>query len=176
MGLPRNISFWRPWIWLGHGTVQAAGKSIMYEVKVSKSLNIFFLKLHCPKNKRYIWQNSALASEGRILSNISFVFLGNRFSRKNAFEIYWPLGLFADIESSWCPRPITHEYQKKSHGNSTIRFPIFGHEKKKCSNVLGKKCVQKTFIFDTRTWIHQTLLVKCHMNAKSHTSRYIRIT
>ena len=71
-----------------------------------------------------------------------------------------------------------HQYQKKSHGNSNIRFPIFGHEKK-CSNVLRKKCVQKTFIFDTRKYLHesyQTLLVKCHMNEKSHTSRYIRNT
>ena len=31
-------------------------------VKVSKSQNQFFLKLHCPRNERNIWQNSALAS------------------------------------------------------------------------------------------------------------------
>ena len=36
-------------------------------------------------------QNSVLASFGRILSDISFLFFGNGVSRKNAFEIYWPL-------------------------------------------------------------------------------------
>ena len=34
-----------------------------FQVKVSKSQTHFFLKLHCPKNKRNIWQNSALAFE-----------------------------------------------------------------------------------------------------------------
>ena len=31
-------------------------------LKVSKSQKHFFLKLHCPKNERNIWQNSVLAS------------------------------------------------------------------------------------------------------------------
>ena len=31
-------------------------------LKISKSQKHFFLKLHCPKNKRDIWQNSALVS------------------------------------------------------------------------------------------------------------------
>ena len=31
-----------------------------YSLKVSKSQMHFFLKLHCPKNERNIWQNSAL--------------------------------------------------------------------------------------------------------------------
>ena len=34
-------------------------------LKVSKSQNIFFLKLHCPKNEQNIRQNSALESEKR---------------------------------------------------------------------------------------------------------------
>ena len=37
-------------------------------LKVSKSQKHFFLKLHCQKNEQNIWQNSALASWGRILS------------------------------------------------------------------------------------------------------------
>ena len=31
-------------------------------LKVSKSQKQFSLKLHCQKNERHIWQNSALAS------------------------------------------------------------------------------------------------------------------
>ena len=71
-----------------------------------------------------------------------------------------------------------HQYQKKSHGNSNIRFPIFGHEKNAVMYYVRNVC-KKTFIFDTRKYLHesyQTLLVKCHMNEKSHTSRYIRNT
>ena len=37
-------------------------------MKVSKSQKYFFLKLHYPKNKQNIWQNYALAEQGRILS------------------------------------------------------------------------------------------------------------
>ena len=51
-------------------------------VKVSRSQKHFFLKLHCPKNERYIWQNSALASYGRILSNILFVIWAMEFQEK----------------------------------------------------------------------------------------------
>ena len=41
-------------------------------------------KLHCPKNDKILIHR-------HILSNISFVFVGNGVSRKNAFKIYWPL-------------------------------------------------------------------------------------
>ena len=52
----------------------------MFGLKVSKSQKQFFLKLHCPKNER----------------NQNFVkyfvrFLVNGVSRKDAFQIYWPL-------------------------------------------------------------------------------------
>ena len=59
-------------------------------LKVSKSQKHFFFKFHCPKNERNTWQNSALASYGRILSNISF--FGQWSFKKNDFEIYSPLG------------------------------------------------------------------------------------
>ena len=56
-------------------------------IKVCKSQKHFFLKFHCPKNKRNIWQNSALAHTAKYFVR----FLGNGVSRKNAFEIYRPL-------------------------------------------------------------------------------------
>ena len=52
-------------------------------LKVSKSQKYFFLKLHCPKNEQNIRQDSAIASQGRILSNISFSGLWN--FKKNWF-------------------------------------------------------------------------------------------
>ena len=51
-------------------------------LKVSKSQNHFFLKLHCPQNERKIRQNSARWSKGKILSNISFVFGAMEFQEK----------------------------------------------------------------------------------------------
>jgi hypothetical protein len=53
-----------------------------FKLKVSKSQKHFFLKLHCPKNQRNIWQNSDLASWGRILSNVLFIFGAIEFQGK----------------------------------------------------------------------------------------------
>ena len=53
--------------------------AIEVRLKVSKSQKHFFLKFHCPKNKRNIWQNSALASLGRILL---FVFWAMEFQER----------------------------------------------------------------------------------------------
>ena len=55
-------------------------------LKVSKSQRHFFLKLYCPKNELNIWQNSALASKGRILFNISFIFWAMEFQEKLLFR------------------------------------------------------------------------------------------
>ena len=41
--------------WTDHSEIPAY-------IKVSKSQKHFFLKLHCLKNERNVWQNSALAS------------------------------------------------------------------------------------------------------------------
>ena len=57
-------------------------KAFRYALKVSKSQKHFFLKHHCPKNEQNIWQNSALASKGRILSNVLFVFGAMQFQEK----------------------------------------------------------------------------------------------
>ena len=54
-------------------------------LKVSKSQKQFFLKPPCPINKQNIWQNSTL------FWVIFCLLLGNVISRKNSFEIYWPL-------------------------------------------------------------------------------------
>ena len=54
----------------------------------------FFLKLRCLKNERNIWQNSALVSWGRILSNISFVFWAMELQEKLLLrftDLYWGL-------------------------------------------------------------------------------------
>ena len=53
-----------------------------YFLKVSKSQKHFFLKLHCQANEWNIWQNSALASYGRILYKISFIFWVMEFQEK----------------------------------------------------------------------------------------------
>ena len=57
-------------------------------LKVSKSQKQFFLKLHCPKNERNITTQLKL---GKKFVKYFVPFLGNRESRKNAFEIYWSL-------------------------------------------------------------------------------------
>ena len=61
-------------------------------LKVSKSQNQCFLQLHCPKNQRsFTGQNFVK----------NFVhFLGNGVSRKNAFEIYWPLQILHGLTFS----------------------------------------------------------------------------
>ena len=56
-------------------------------LKVSKSQNQFFLKLHCPKNERNIWQNSTLASYCPIFCS----FFGQWGFKKNWF---WDLLTF----------------------------------------------------------------------------------
>ena len=55
---------------------------VLLVLKVSKSQNIFFLKLHCPKIEGNTCQNSALVTESRILSIISFVFLAMESQEK----------------------------------------------------------------------------------------------
>ena len=52
---------------------------------------LFFLKLHCPKKKRNIRQNSALWSKGRICQIFHLLFFWQWSFKKNAFEISWPL-------------------------------------------------------------------------------------
>jgi hypothetical protein len=60
-------------------------------LKASKSQKQFFLKLHYPKNEKNIRQNSALMKLGQKFVKYFVRFLSNGGSRKNAFEIYWPL-------------------------------------------------------------------------------------
>ena len=50
-------------------------------LKVNKSQKKRFLKLHCPKSERNSCENYALASSGRILSNISLVFWAIEFQK-----------------------------------------------------------------------------------------------
>ena len=78
-------------------------KSLSKALKVSKFQKHFFLKLHCPKRSRKFLkdfcpnciQKSALFFIWPILRQKSVKnlggFGGNGVSRKNAFEIYWPL-------------------------------------------------------------------------------------
>ena len=56
--------------------------------KVSKFKKQFFLILCCPKKKRNIRQNSAYEQN---FVKYFVLYLGNGVSRKNTFEIYWPL-------------------------------------------------------------------------------------
>ena len=58
-------------------------------LKVSKSQKQFLLKLHSLKTERNIRQNSALHMKlGQNFVKYFVRSLGNRVSRKNAFEIY----------------------------------------------------------------------------------------
>ena len=66
------------------------GTEVLVVLKVSKSQKHYFLKLHFPKNELNIWQNSARASYGRILSNISSVSWAMEFQEK----CFWDLLTF----------------------------------------------------------------------------------
>ena len=87
-------------------------QNLLREIKVSKSQKHFFLKLHCPKNERNIWQNYALHSFiGQNFVWYFIRFLGNGVSRNIAFEIYWPLvNIFFSfsVSVSFCMFPRRH--------------------------------------------------------------------
>ena len=76
-------------------------KKIIKPLKVSKFQKHFFFKLHCPKIEQNIKQNSALWSYlGQNFVKYFIHFLGNRVSKINAFEIYWPLQ--KHLQEAWC--------------------------------------------------------------------------
>ena len=64
-------------------------------LKVSKSQKHFFLKFHCPKNKRWAYEL------GQNFVIYFVCFLGNGVSRKNSFDIYWPLALRLFGQHQW---------------------------------------------------------------------------
>ena len=66
--------------WEGHKHLTQASSRFWHHLKVSKSQKQFFLKPHCPDTRK-------IASQGRILSNIFFWFLGNEVSRNNNFSL-----------------------------------------------------------------------------------------
>ena len=104
-------------------------------LKVSKSQNQFFLKLHSPKNEQNIGQNS------------------NGVSRKNAFEIYWPIEVkyhrtFFVKVAQW-----KNGFLKKPRHTANLNFlflSLFVYLWKNCSSqFLGGKiqicCIVRSF-------------------------------
>ena len=51
-----------------------------------------------------------------------------------------------------------HQYQKKSHGNSNIRFPIFGHEKNAVMYYVRNVCKKLLYLIRVSTYMNLTKL------------------
>ena len=84
-------------VWNGIPICLHAYSASSASLKVSKSQKQFFLKLHCPKNKRNIWQNSALASFCVILC----LFFGQLSFKKKWFWDILTFNRFYKLRIIW---------------------------------------------------------------------------
>ena len=72
-----------------------------------------------------------------------------------------------------------HQYQKKSHGNSNMRFPIFGHEKNAVMYYVRNVCKKLLYLIRVSTYMNLTKLCSWNviwMKNHIHQDIYVSMT